>query len=73
MLRAGPLHVPYVGCGEEVAGLLIQHAQITRADQHVRTVQATDRGTHQALEVISFNHGDIERLVRYAVRFWYRT
>ena len=51
MLRAGPLHVPYVGCGEEVAGLLIQHAQITRADQPVRTVQATDRGTHQALEV----------------------
>ena len=46
MLRAGPLHVPYVGCGEAVAGLLIQHAQITRADQPVRTAQATDRGTH---------------------------
>ena len=72
MLRSGPLHVPYVGCGEAVAGLLIQHAQITRADQPVRTVQATDHGTHQALEVISFNHAYIELLVRSAVRFWFR-
>ena len=61
MLRAGPLHVPYVGCCEAVAGSLIQH------EQRPPTAEPT-----MALEATSFNYGDIERLVRYAVLFLFR-
>lgn len=56
MLRSGPLHVPYVGCGEAVACSLIRH------EQRPPTAEPTI-----ALEVTSFNHVHIERMVRSAV------